>query len=78
MKCVRERTSLSTSEQRVLRSFRQFRVAPGQMLCFYGPNLKQFEPALQQLTEKALVVQEQFKGGYSLTQAGFLAMKGCK
>jgi hypothetical protein len=48
------------------------------MLCFYGPNLKQFGPALQQLTEKSLLVEEQFKGGYSLTQAGFVAMKGCE
>ena len=78
MKCVGDKALLSTSEQRVLRSFRQFHVTKGQMLCFYGPNLKQFEPALKQLTEKALVVKEQFKGGYSLTQAGFLAMKGCK
>jgi hypothetical protein len=61
-----------------MRTFQQFQVNPGQMLCFYGPNLQQFKPALQDLTERELLVEEQFNGGYSLTQAGFAAMKGCK
>ena len=69
---------LSTLEQRVLRTFQQFHVTPGQMLCFYGPNLQQFKPALQELTDKQLLVKEQFKGGYSLTTAGFVAMKDCQ
>ena len=48
------------------------------MLCFYGPNLKKFRPALAQLTEKEFLVKEEFKGGYSLTRAGFAAMKSCE
>jgi len=48
------------------------------MLCFYGPNLAKYKAALQQLTEKELLVKEQFKGGYSLTYAGFAAMKDCE
>ena len=75
MKSIRERALLTTLEQRVLRTFQQFQVSAGQMLCFYGPNLEQFKPALQELTEKELLIQEQFNGGYSLTQAGFVAMK---
>ena len=65
---------LSTSEQRVLRTFRRYLITPGQMLCFYGPNLKQNKNALQQLTDKELLVKEKFKGAYSLTHRGFEAM----
>lgn len=74
----RERALLSAAERRVLRDFREFLVTPGQMLCFYGPNLAKYKTALQHLTEKQLLVKEQFKGGYSLTQAGFAAMKECQ
>jgi hypothetical protein len=69
---------LSTAEQRVLRTFRRFLVTPGQMLCFYGTNLKQNKVALQQLTDKEFLVKEQFKGAYSLTKAGFVAMNDCQ
>ncbi len=69
-----ERTLLSTAEQRVLRTFRRYLIAPGQMLCFYGPNLKQNKTALQQLTDKELLVKEKFKGAYSLTHSGFAEM----
>ncbi len=69
---------LSTSEQRVLRTFRRFLMIPGQMLCFFGPNLKQDKATLELLTDKELLVEEEFKGGYSLTQAGFAAMNDCE
>jgi hypothetical protein len=68
---------LTTGEQRVLRTFRRFLMTPGQMLCFYGPNLKQNRTALQQLIDKELLVKEQFKGAYSLTEEGFVAMNDC-
>jgi predicted transcriptional regulator len=68
---------LSTAEQRVLRTFRRFLMTPGQMLCFYGANLKQNKQALQQLTDKDFLVKEQFKGAYSLTREGFVAMNDC-
>jgi hypothetical protein len=48
------------------------------MLCFYGPNLKKYQGALQVLTEKELLVKEKFRGGYSLTRAGFQAMNDCE
>lgn len=69
---------LSTSEQRVLRTFRRFLMTPGKMLCFYGPNLKQGKATLELLTDKELLVKEKFKDGYSLTQAGFAAMNDCE
>ena len=66
---------ISQPEKLVLRKFRQFLMTPGQMLCFYGPDLKKHQRALRQLTERELLVEEQFEGAYSLTQAGFEAMK---
>ena len=47
------------------------------MLCFFGPDLERYRPALLKLTEKDLLVKEQFKGAYSLTYAGFEAMMTC-
>lgn len=66
---------LTTSEQRVLQTFRKFLITPGQMLCFCGPTLKKHRSALKQLTDKEMLVKEQFEGGYSLTASGFAAMK---
>ncbi len=68
----------SPSERRVLKAFRQFRVNTGEMLCFYGPDLSKNKEALRQMIGKGLLVKEKFKGGYSLTPAGFAAMKHCK
>ena len=48
------------------------------MLCFYGPSLKQDEAALERLADKELLVKEDFKGAYSLTKSGFLAMHDCE
>ena len=68
---------LSTSEQRVLNTFRRFLMNPGQMLCFSGPNLKQNKATLELLTDKELLIREDFQGGYSLTQVGFAIMNEC-
>lgn len=51
---------------------------PGQMLCFSGPSLKQDQATLARMTDKELLVEEKFKGGFSLTQAGFAAMNDCE
>ena len=71
------KASYSPSERSVLRKFRQFLMTPGQMLCFYGPDLQKHKEALRNLTEADLLVREQFDGAYSLTPAGFEAMKSC-
>ena len=68
---------LSPGEKTVLRTFRKYLVTPGEMLCFFGPNLEKHKLALQHLTAKDLLVKEHFKGAYFLTQAGFEAMKTC-
>jgi hypothetical protein len=76
-KPLRERALLSPSEKTALRTFRQYMVTPGKMLCFFGPSLEKHKAALHQLTESDLLVKEEFKGAYSLTHAGFEAMKSC-
>jgi len=68
---------LTPAEEKALHTFRQYLITPGQMLCFYGPDLEKHKSALQQLTEKDLLVKETFTGAYSLTHAGFAAMKEC-
>ncbi len=68
---------LTTSEQRVLQTFHQYLMTPGKMLCFSGPGLERHADDLTRLTEKKLLVREKFKGGYSLTNGGFAAMKTC-
>jgi len=39
------------AEQRVLRTFRQFLITLGQMLCFYGLNLELSKAALELLID---------------------------
>ncbi|HYO23959.1 MAG TPA: hypothetical protein VEQ85_03335 [Lacipirellulaceae bacterium] len=65
---------LSNSEQAALAVFRSFKVSPGEMLCFHGPQLDKHSATLRVLTEKNLIVKEQFAGGYSLTRAGYDAL----
>ena len=69
---------LSKAEQRVLSTFRDYLMAPGRMLCFSGPNLERDRPALELLSNKKLLEKERFRGAYSLTPAGFAAMKDCE
>ena len=69
---------LSTAEQRVLHTFKQYLVTPGEMLCFSGPNFERDEAALELLSHKELLIKEQFNGGYSLTKAGYAAIDDCE
>lgn len=68
----------SEPERRILRTFQQFLMTPDRMLCFSGATLKQNKAALEGLIHKELLVEERFRGAYSLTEAGFAAMKDCK
>jgi len=68
---------LSNQERSVMQNFRKFLITPGQLLCFNGPQLSKFKGAFQRLTDKGFLVKEKFKGSYSLTEAGFEAMKQC-
>jgi len=75
---MQERTLLSVPEKRVLGTFRRFLMNSGQMLCFSGPDLKQNKATLTLLTDKEMLVEEKFYGGYSLTHSGYLAMNDCE
>lgn len=66
---------LSVAEQSVLKVFRQFLMQQGEMLCFQGPLWEKHKVSLRQLTERDYLFQETFKGGYSLTESGYAAMK---
>ncbi|QDU58152.1 hypothetical protein [Aeoliella mucimassa] len=63
------------TEECVLTVFRQFYMTPDKMLCFYGQDLEDKTMALQSLVDRQFLVREKFKGGYSLTEAGYHHMK---
>ena len=52
-------------------------MTPGKMLCFSGPSLERYVSDLDRMVDKKLLIREKFKGGYSLSRAGFAAMKDC-
>lgn len=66
---------LSVEEHSVLIHFREYLMTPGRMLCISGADLENFNIPLAQLSDKGLLVAESFRGGYSLTEAGFAAMQ---
>jgi hypothetical protein len=66
---------LSPAELDVLCVFRNYLMAPGEMLCFGSSGLESFKVPLAQLTSKGFLIVERFRGGYSLTEMGFAAMK---
>ena len=70
-----EEMAFTKTEKSVLKTFHEFLMRPGQMLCFYGPELERHRNALKGLTERKLLVKERFKGAYSLTEDGFSAMR---
>ncbi|MEW4564943.1 hypothetical protein AB1K70_20625 [Bremerella sp. JC770] len=69
---------LTEGEKKVLRTFRQYLMDPGRMLCFTGPMLATHSKSLTKLVKREYLVPESFKGAYSLTQSGFEAMRTCK
>jgi hypothetical protein len=68
---------LTVAERRVLDTYQQYLITPGQMLCFSGPNFERDEETLELMSDKNLLDREVFKGGYSLTKDGFTAMRNC-
>ena len=66
---------LSSADQTVLDVFRRYLVTPGEMLCFHGTWLDDHRDSLRHLTARKLITKDQFKGGYSLTEAGFAAVQ---
>ncbi len=68
-------TLLSPAEHSVLSVFRKYLMTPGNMLCLSGSDLEAYRVPLVKLTNKGLLVAEKSRGGYSLTESGFAAMK---
>jgi hypothetical protein len=62
-------------QQSALVVFREYLIEPGQMLCFHGPLLDQNRDSLSYLAEQGLVSKDKFRGGYTLTKAGFAAIQ---
>lgn len=69
---------LTVAERRVLDTYQQYLITPGQMLCFSGPNFERDEKTLEIMSGKKLLTKESFGGAYSLTRSGFVAMNGCE
>ena len=69
-----ERILLTAAERQVLQAYQQYLITPGQMLCFFGPDLERKKATLERMSDKQLLARESFDGGYSLTKAGFVAM----
>jgi hypothetical protein len=67
--------AMSAAQRTVLTTFRQFRMTPGQMLCFSRSDEEAFRAPLSELAEGGFLVTERFQGGYSLTASGFAAMQ---
>lgn len=66
---------LDEGETRVLRIFKKFLMAPGQMLCLANSDIITLLPALDRLMSEGFLEAENFKGSYSLTQSGYHLMK---
>ena len=69
---------LSSAELAVLSVFRKYLMTPGEMLCCGSLDTRASDATLDQLTRKGLLVQERFRSGYALTDAGFAAMPAAK
>jgi hypothetical protein len=69
------RPLLSDGECKVLNVFREFMMSPGKMLCLNKADVELYSKSLITLIGKRFLVPEKFSGGYSLTQAGFNAMR---
>src|SRR5438874_12452808 len=72
---VDQRMMFSKADLAVFDVFRGYLVTAGEMLCFHGNWFDEHKESLRHLTAEKLLTQEQFKGGYSLTRAGFAALQ---
>jgi DNA-binding transcriptional regulator PaaX len=71
---AREASALTGADRSLLAVFRKFMTRPGEMLCFFGPQLAKHRKALARLTHQGLLIEERFRGAYSLTESGYAAM----
>lgn len=68
-------SEFTAGERSVLKVFQTYLMTPGKMLCFGSNELDSLRVPLTRLTERGLLVSEKNRGGYSLTQSGFDAMR---
>lgn len=68
-------TMVVDGQTRVLNIFRRYLMGAGQMLCLSGNELEANRQTLDNLVRDGLLIAETFKGGYSLTESGFEAMR---
>ncbi|MAT73189.1 MAG: hypothetical protein CMJ58_27195 [Planctomycetaceae bacterium] len=66
---------LTDSESAVMDVFREFLVGPGEMVCFPTPLAEKHAASLKRLTQRDYLTKEEFAAGYSLTAAGYRAMR---
>ena len=66
---------LTTDESAVMEVFRVYLVGPGEMVCFPGPLAEKHADSLLRLTERELLIKEDFAAWYSLTTEGYTAMR---
>jgi hypothetical protein len=66
---------LSLAERKILVTFREYLIAPGEMLCFGIQDVNAIGAPLDTLTDRGLLMAERSHGGYSLTEIGYAAMR---
>ena len=69
---------MSKAELVVMSVFRKYLMNAGQMLCFDTAGVQKHRNAMRTLMEKGYLIEERFKGGFSLTNDGFVAMNGAE
>ena len=69
---------MPSKEKVVLNTFREYLMTPGKMLCLSSLDRDAYRTTLANLVAKKLLVAEQFRDGYSLTDTGFAAMMDCQ
>ena len=67
--------TFTAEEHSILNVFRKYLMTPGEMLCIGNPDLNRYAQSLARLVDRGLLVAEKRRGGYSLTESGFAAMK---
>ncbi len=65
---------LSVGEVNILGVFRKYLMTPGRMLCLNNTDIGTMKRSLDKLIAAGLLKPEDFKGSYSLTRSGFIAM----
>lgn len=66
---------LSADEVEILQTFAEYLMPANQMLCLSNTELPATKRAIEKLIGRGLLISNDFKSGYSLTDEGFEAMQ---